>query len=144
LSALVLSKDIHRATDAGSDLDAVLLEGHTPLIASGFQFTPDAVLRFSASQHPAVYAEIYEPHVSDKPAPVVGVQLRILERKTDAVKEDSGLMSAAAAIHAGSSVIPLGLKLPLEKLSPGAYRVEIKAVDSLGGSKVRSADFEVE
>jgi VWFA-related protein len=144
LSALVLSDNVHRATDVGSDLDAVLLEGHTPLIASGYQFTPIAVYRFKTTEHPALYAEVYEPHTSDKPLPIVGVQVRVLDRKTQEVKEDSGIMNAGPAIRAGSPVVPLGLKLPIEKLTPGAYRVEVKAIDSLGGEKTRSADFDMQ
>src|ERR1022692_2529134 len=37
LSALALSKDLHRTADVGTDLDAVLLEGRTPLVAQGYQ-----------------------------------------------------------------------------------------------------------
>ena len=144
LSSLVLSDNVHRATDVGSDLDAVLLEGHTPLIASGYQFTPIAVYRFKTTEHAALYAEIYEPHTSDKPLPVVGVEVRVLDRKTQEVKEDSGMINAGPAIRAGNPVVPLGLKLPTEKLTPGAYRVEVKAIDSLGGEKTRSADFDMQ
>jgi hypothetical protein len=38
----------------------------------------------------------------------------------------------------------VGLKIPLEKLESGAYRAEVKAVDSTGASKIRVADFDVE
>jgi predicted phage tail protein len=42
-------------------------------------------------------------------------------------------------------VIALGLKLPIASLAPGSYRVELRAVDSVGNSsKTRSTDFEVE
>jgi hypothetical protein len=41
-------------------------------------------------------------------------------------------------------VIPVGLKLPVDKLTPGAYRLEVKAMDALGNSKTRVADFDVE
>jgi hypothetical protein len=42
-------------------------------------------------------------------------------------------------------VIPLGLQLPIVKLDPGSYRVELRAGDSLGNnSKTRTADFELE
>jgi hypothetical protein len=144
LSSLALSKDLHRVADVGSDLDAVLLEGRTPLVAQGFQFMPAAVYRFKKEEHPALYAEIYEPHTLDKVAPVVGVQLRVLDRKTQEAKDDSGLISVNKAIRQGSPLIPVGLKLPIEKLTPGAYRVEVKAVDSLGASKVRTTDFDIE
>jgi hypothetical protein len=39
----------------------------------------------------------------------------------------------------------MGLKVPIDKLEPGSYRVEFKALDSAGNvSPVRSADFVVE
>jgi hypothetical protein len=144
LSALALSNDLHRAADVGSDLDAVLLEGHTPLIAQGYQFTPAAAYRFKATDHAALYAEIYEPHAGDKTPPVVGIQLRLLDRKTQEAKQDSGLIAVNNQIRAGNPVIPIGLKLPFDKLSPGAYRVEVTAKDALNNSKTRVADFDIE
>ena len=42
-------------------------------------------------------------------------------------------------------MIPLGLRLPLEKITPGSYRVELTATDSAGNSsEPRQADFELE
>jgi VWFA-related protein len=144
LSALALSNDLHRAADAGSDLDAVLLEGHTPLIAQGYQFTPAAAYRFKTTDHAALYAEVYEPHALDKTPPVVGIQLRVLDRKTQEAKQDSGLMAVNNLIRAGNPVIPVGLKILVDKLTPGAYRVEVTAKDALNNSKTRVADFDVE
>ncbi len=144
LSGLALSNDLHKASDIGSDLDAVLLEGHTPLIAQGYQFTPAAAYHFKTTDHAALYTEIYEPHASDKTPPVVGVQLRVLDRKTQEAKQDSGLFAVGNFIKAGNPVIPVGLKLPLDKLPPGSYRAEVKAVDAFNNSKIRTADFDVE
>jgi hypothetical protein len=144
LSGLALSKDLHRAADAGSELDAVLLEGHTPLIAQGYQFTPAAAYRFKTTDHAALYAEIYEPHAVDKTPPIVGIQLRVLDRKTHEAKQDSGLMGVSSQIRAGNPVIPVGLKILVDKLTPGAYSVEVTAKDALNNSKTRTADFDVE
>jgi hypothetical protein len=45
----------------------------------------------------------------------------------------------------GDPVIPLGLQIPVTKLDPGSYRVELRAGDSVGNnSKTRTADFELE
>jgi hypothetical protein len=41
-------------------------------------------------------------------------------------------------------VIAVGLKLPVASLIAGSYRVELTALDSVGKSVVRSADFEIE
>ena len=144
LSSLALSSDLHRAADIGSDLDAVLLEGRTPLIAQGYQFLPAAAYRFKTTDRAALYTEVYEPHAGDKTPPVVGVQLRILDRKTMEAKQDSGMFSVSNYIRAGNPVIPVGLKIPLDKLAPGSYRAEVKAVDALNNSKIRTVDFDVE
>jgi hypothetical protein len=74
----------------------------------------------------------------------VGVQLRVLDRKTQEAKQDSGLMGVNNEIRTGNPVIPIGLKIPLDKLNPGAYRVEVTAKDALNNSKTRVADFDVE
>jgi hypothetical protein len=91
-----------------------------------------------------LYAEVYEPHAADKTPPIVAVQLRVLDRKTQEAKQDSGMIGVSSEIRAGNPVIPVGLKLPLDKLTPGAYRAEVKAMDALGNSKIRVADFDVE
>jgi hypothetical protein len=144
LSSLALSKDLHRASDIGSDLDAVLLEGHTPLVAQGFQFTPAAAYRFKATDHAALYTEIYEPHTADKTPPMVAVELRVLDRKTQEAKDNSGLMGVNKQIRPGNPVIAVGIPIPVDTLGPGAYRAEVKAVDALGNTKTRTADFDIE
>jgi hypothetical protein len=45
----------------------------------------------------------------------------------------------------GNPVIPLGLRIPVEQLGPGSYRLQLNAEDSAGNSsQPRIADFEVE
>ncbi|HVN04183.1 MAG TPA: VWA domain-containing protein [Bryobacteraceae bacterium] len=144
LSSLALSKDLHRVADVASDLDAVLLEGRTPLIAQGYQITPAGSYKFKTSDNTVVYAEIYEPHIGDKTPPIVGVQIRVLDRKTNDAKEDSGLMSLSREMKRGNPVIPVGFKISVGKLNPGSYRAEVTARDTLGNTKVRVTDFDVE
>jgi hypothetical protein len=144
LSALALSKDLHKTSEVGSDLDAVLLEGRTPLVAQGYQFSPAASYHFKTTDHAAVYTEIYEPHAGDKTPPVVGIQLRVLDRKTQQAKQDSGMFSVSNEIRGGNAVIPVGLRMPLDRLAPGAYSVEVKAMDALGNSRIRMTDFDLQ
>ena len=69
----------------------------------------------------------------------------MIDRKSKEAKGDSGVVSVDKAIRAGNPVIPVGLKLPIDTLSPGSYIAELRAVDSLGNtSPIRAADFEVE
>jgi VWFA-related protein len=145
LSAVALSKQLHRVSDLGTGLDEVLIEGHTPLVAQGMQITPSGSDRFKKTDQAVLYVEIYEPHMLDKTPPVVGLQLRVLDRKTKEQKGDSGLIGVNKEQRAGNPVIPVGLKLPVNTLAPGSYVAELQARDSAGNtSVVRAADFEVE
>jgi hypothetical protein len=48
-------------------------------------------------------------------------------------------------VHVGSPLVPMALKIPVDKLDPGSYRLELRAMDSAGNkTKMRSADFTVE
>jgi len=126
-------------------MDAELLEGRKPLVVQGRQITPAGTNRFKKTDPAIVYTEIYEPLLLGEHPPMVGIQLRVLDRKTGEAKQDSGLMNVAPLIRAGNAVIPIGLKLPINSLAAGGYRAEVKAVDSTGNTSVaRVADFDLE
>jgi len=144
LSALALSKEVHRVSELETALDAELLEGRAPLVASGIQFTPTGANRFKTTDPATMYLEVYEPLLVGADPPKVGVQLRLVDRKTGLMKVDSGVIEVASFIHAGNPVVAVGLKLPIKDLIAGSYRAEVMALDSLGKSVMRSADFEIE
>ena len=144
LSGLALSREVHRVSDLDTALDAELLEGRAPLVALGLQFTPTGSNRFKTTDPATMYAEIYEPLLVGANPPQVGVQLRLVDRKTGEQKVDSGVVEVASFIRAGNPVVAVGLKLPVSALAAGSYRAELTALDSVGKSVVRSADFEVE
>jgi VWFA-related protein len=144
LSGLALSKEVHRVSELETALDAELLEGRAPLVALGLQFTPTGANRFRTTDPATMYLEIYEPLLVGANPPQVGVQLRLVDRKTGQQKVDSGVIEVASFIRAGNPVIAVGLKLPVALLAVGSYRAELTALDSAGKSMVRSADFEIE
>jgi hypothetical protein len=77
--------------------------------------------------------------------PVIGLQLRIVDSKTGEAKEDTGLMNLATLIKPGNAVIPVGMGLPLENLTPGKYKAEVQARDSAGHkTSLRTTEFDVE
>ncbi len=144
LSGVAFSKSVHRL-DQAEGLDAAMLQGRTPLVAEGWQITPSATNRLKKADNGVLYVEVYEPLLADPNPPQVGLQLRVLDRKTGQVADDRGLFSIAGAIRTGSPVIPVGLKLPTASLPPGSYRAELRAVDSTGHqTSLRTADFDLE
>jgi hypothetical protein len=147
LSGLALSTDMRRASDFGPELDSELIEDRRPLITQGVRIIPAGSNRFKKSDHPVMYFEIYEPllvNADPQKLPALAIQIRILDRKTGQQKEDTGLMRLDVPLKAGNRVVPAGTKLPSDKLEPGAYRVELVALDGAGKQFKRTADFEIQ
>jgi len=145
LSALALSKEMKRVSDT-SGLDSMLLEDRTPLVTGGVQIVPTADTRFKKGEPAAIYVEVYEPlMLASATPPKVDLLLNFIDRKSGESKISAAYDKTQPFMHPGSPVIPVGVRVPLDKLGPGSYRVEIKAVDSAGrSSPVRSAEFEVD
>src|SRR5271165_6278501 len=143
LSAVALSKNVHPVSQMGLSLDAALLEDRTPLVTQGLQLIPSGSDQFKKTDRAGFYMEIYAPALAGPNPPKVGVQMVIVDRKTGEKKIDTG--GAAADAKPGSPLVPVGLKLPVNELPPGSYRLELRAVDSAGNvTQPRTADFEVQ
>ena len=144
LSGVALSRELHRTNQLDTGLDAELIEGRTPLVAQGMQITPSGSNRFKTSDIGAIYAEVYEPALLSAAPPDVGIQLTVVDRKTGEKKEDTGLLKLPTE-KIDNAMVPIGLKLPVNTLAAGSYRVELQAADSAGHrSSTRTADFEIE
>jgi len=147
MSGVALSKEIHRASELGVGLDSLLLEDRVPLIADGMQLVPSGSNHFKKTDLAAFYIELYEPLLasSTQPTPpVVAFQLRVLDGKTGEQKEDTGLMRVTLPAQKGSPTIPVGAKIPTASLTPGTYKVEIKALDDAGKEFKRTADIQID
>jgi len=148
LSALALSKDFFKVSDSGQALDSVLLQDRTPLITQGLQIVPAGSTTFKKTDSVAVYAEAYEPLLANNdPAakvPVVAIKIRVIDRKTNVEKFDSGMSRIDNMVQKGNPVIPIGMKVPLDALAPGGYQLEMTAADSAGNTTKRVADFDVQ
>jgi len=146
LSALALSKQVRAKDQVALTLDQSLLEDRVPLITQGFQIIPAGTTRFQKAAPPLFYAEVYEPllvSADAKEKPVVGIQIRILDRKTKEQKATSGLMRLEN-VETHGPVMAMGERLPIEALGPGQYTVELQAVDTAGKQMTRTADFDLE
>jgi VWFA-related protein len=142
MSAVALSNEFHRVADLSTGLDSELLADRTPLMVQGIQVVPSDSNHFKKTDNAAVFVEIYAPLLLSPKPPQIGVELTVVDRKTGEKKMD---VASRATNQPGSAVAPMGLKLPVATLAPGSYRVELRALDSVGNAtKARTADFEVE
>jgi len=144
LSGVALTNSAQRLNDIPTGLDSVLLEDRTPLVVKGMQITPSGSNRFKHTDTVALYAEIYEPLLASETPPVVGMAYRIFERSTNKQIFFTEVMRADNFIQKGNPVIPIGLKVKVDDLKPGSYRLVMQAVDSAKNhAPDRSVDFDI-
>jgi len=143
MSTVVLSKEMHPVSEMTASLDAAMLEDRSPLVSQGIELIPSGSDQFKKTDHAAFYVEVYDPLLVGATPPKVAIQVRVFDRATNDKKIDSG--GAISEAKAGNPMVPIGLRIPLENLPPGSYRLELKAMDSAGNtSPQRTADFEVQ
>ncbi len=146
MSGVALSKQVRKASDLGTGLDSLLLEDRVPLIADGMQLVPYGSNHFKKTDFAAFYVELYEPLLASSTQttpPVVAFDLRVLDAKGDQ-KVDTGLLRVTLPTQKGNPMIPVAAKIPTDTLTPGAYKVEIKALDDAGKEFKRTADIQIE
>jgi VWFA-related protein len=126
-------------------MDAALLEERTPLVFNGMQLVPSTDYRFPKTAQPVAYVEVFDPILKDPTPPRVGVTYNIFDRKSNQNVFSSGTILINDYAQAGNPLVPVGVKLPVDKLPAGDYRLEIKGLDAVGNtSSVRVADFSVQ
>jgi VWFA-related protein len=143
ISGIALSKEVHPVPPDQDLLGGSLLEDRTPLVSHGFEFVPSGSDHFKKDAPAALYVEVYDPRLMAANPPQLQVQVKVIDVKTGAAKVDAG--GAVPAPKSGSPIVPLGLKIPLETLSPGTYRLEVGASDSAGNTTgLRTTEFVVD
>src|SRR5467141_924397 len=144
LSGVALTNSAQRLNDIPTGLDSVLLEDRTPLVVKGLQIVPSGSNRFKHTDNVILYTEIYEPLLTSATAPVVGMGYRIFERSTNKQVFFTEVVRADDFIQKGNSVIPVGMKVKVDDLKPGSYRLMMQAVDSAKNhAPDRIVDFDV-
>jgi hypothetical protein len=92
-----------------------------------------------------LYAQVYDPHLTDANPPKLGCQYNVIDQKTGKQVFSTGAFPLTSFLQKGSAVVPMALKVPVDTLPPGEYRLEIQAGDVSGSiSQVRSVTFTAE
>jgi len=144
LGSVALTDAAQRLGDIPTSLDSALLEDRTPLVVQGLQITPSGSNRFKRDQNVVMYSEIYEPLLTTAEPPKLGMGYRIFERASNKEVMFTGVVAADAFIQKGNPVVPVGLKVNVKDLIPGAYRLVLQAVDGAGNrAPNRSVDFDI-
>jgi hypothetical protein len=139
LSSVALAKLTHPAADLTAELDLGSLEGRRPLIAGSLEIAPFGGSRFRRGEPCRWYAEIYNAKASD-----TTVEYRLLDRDTGRLRGNAG-PKPVADFARGSGAIPVSFEVPVNSFPPGAYRLEVKAVNRASGESASSAvDLDIE
>ena len=144
MSAVALSKELRPLKQDSASLDAALLEDRTPLVAQGMEIVPRRRARFKKTSLAVFYAEIYDPGSLAADPPKLGVQMLVVDLKTQD-EEDSRPAGPAGSAPAGTSGRAVWPEAAGGPASAGSYELQIRAIDGRGGATpVRTADFDVE
>jgi len=144
LGGIALTNSPQRLNDLPESLDSVLLEDRTPLVVKGMQIIPSPTNRFKHTDNVVVYSEIYEPLLTSDQPPVVGMGYTIFDRGSNQKIFSTGTVRADEFIQKGNPVVPIGMKVKVDDLKPGSYRLVLQAVDSAkNNAPNRVVDFDI-
>ena len=145
LSSVALCKSLRSAAVAAKEAgQANFAPQYSPLVSKDILFTPTGEMSFAKGEPLFAYFEVYEPQLAENPALPVSVHLRILDSNTGKPIEDFAPIDAAAYRQAGSSMLHIGRKVPIDQLPTGNYRLEVQATTSMGRSTAwQRTNFEV-
>jgi hypothetical protein len=106
----------------------------TSLVSKGIEFNPTGDTRFKKKEPLAAYFEVYEALLASGGNAHVQFEMQVVDAKTGEIKSDTGFRPADGYVNTGKAVIPISEKIAIEELSPGEYRLQVRAMDSAGNS----------
>lgn len=147
VSSVALCKRLRSAEAAAKEAAQTnFAPQYIPLVSKNILYIPDGDTRFKKGEPLYAYFEVYDPQLTENQATPVSVHMRVLESNTGNVKEDFAPIDAASyKQQAGSAVLSIGRKVPIDQLPAGNYRLEVQATTPAGRSTAwRAANFTVE
>jgi VWFA-related protein len=138
LGGVVLSNNFQRVDQISSDVDATLMEDHTPLIVKGMQVTPAAGTQFKKTDNVVLYSELYAPLLKTDAPPRVGAGYRIFDKSNKEVFF-TGVVPLDEFVSKGNAVVPFALKVAMKDLPAGTYRLVLLAADEKGNQAPQRA-----
>jgi VWFA-related protein len=145
MSSVLLTSNLHRMGADDIGIQADLVDGRTPFIVQAgpitYQLSPSPDTIFKKTDIVACYFELYEPQV-DTEKLQLGVQMLLLD-KDGVVKLDSKMVEVTNFLRKGNSTVPIALKVPIDQLEPGTYRIQLISGDTLGKKAERFSTITV-
>jgi hypothetical protein len=143
LAGVVLVRRV-RGLPQNSTEEERLAESYEPLVSKEVELTPTATTDFFPDDTLFAYFEINSPVVAGRPGAKVVANLRILDSKSGSLAQAFEPVDTATYNKPGTPVIAVSRGVTLNHLAPGAYRLQVQAIN-VDGQKTEwgSADFNV-
>jgi hypothetical protein len=135
ISSVFLCRRFHQPTQ--DELEK-LPPQYTPLISEGTEFEPAGDTRFTQEERLQLWFQIYAPPRSVSMTDSIHYEIKLVNLQTGKVESDTGVGSVEDFLEPGQRVIPIWKEVLINKLAPGAYRVDVQATDSVTKSTVQS------
>jgi hypothetical protein len=144
LSGIVLSTSYQRVDEIQGEVNTALVEDRKPLIARNILFTPAAKYQFKRTDTVALYSELYVPQLKTNPSTTIVSGYRIFDKATNKQVFFTGGIPLNDFVKKGNPVVPYELRVEVNDLPPGNYRLFLFAVDPDGQrAPERSVDLTV-
>jgi VWFA-related protein len=145
LSGIALSNNVQPAAGLGGALEADLLADRTPYLIKNMEVVPSGSNHFKRTDSVALYAQVYDPALTGATPPAVRVSFNIVNTKTGEAVLGAHNIDPSGFADKGSPVMPVGLKVPVDQLPPGSYRLDMQASDTAGfKTAIRTVQFDAE
>jgi hypothetical protein len=116
-----------------------------PFIVHHVQLTPSGDDHFKKTDKFALYAQVYAPQLNEPNPPTVRVSFVVVDPKTGKALTGATKLDMSSFIQKGSPMFPVALKIPLDGVGPGEYKLQFQAnVEGGPFSQVRTLSFVVE
>jgi len=144
ISSLALSNQFASVQGLGGAVTEDLLSDRMTFIANSVEIIPSANNQFKKTDTVALYAQVYDPHLLDDKPPAIHIAFNVVNTKTGETLITARGVNPTVA-DKGNTVVPLGLRIPINELPPGSYRIDLQATDDSGArSRIRSVAFDAE
>jgi VWFA-related protein len=144
ISDVVLARRVRKVPAEATEATARVAKSYAPLTSKGVEFTPTANPQFWSSDMLFAYFEVNDPLVDGQPGAKVQVNMRITDTESGTEVDTFAPVDTTTYSKAGSPLIAVARGVPLKRLTPGVYRLEVQASNSEGKStEWRSAVFTV-
>jgi hypothetical protein len=143
ISAIALCKRYHKPSP--DEKGPTRAPQYVPFMFDGMEFRPAGDTRFKTSEQLFAYLEIYDSEIQSGSGAKTYLEMKVTDETTHELKIGTAARLVDSPLRSENPAIPMVWDMEIGKLSPGSYRLEAQASDSMGHkTEWRAASFSVQ